>query len=573
MSPSSRFVFSAPLWAWLACATAAQAAEGPPADPARERAEAQLEHLTVEQKVGQLMMVGFAGLHMTDDIAALVRGRQVGGVCMFKRNIEGPEQIAVLNEDLRELMADSVPLFIAVDQEGGNVVRISRGALVLPGNMALGATRSAQLAYDAGKAQAEDLKLLGFNMNLAPVLDVNVNPRNPVIGIRSFGDNPALVSAFGAEFIRGQQDGNIATVAKHFPGHGGTDVDSHRGLPVMKESKEQVMAQLEPFATAIRAGLDGLMTAHVSTPTLTGDDLPATLSPKILTGLLRGELGFDGLVLTDELEMEAIAQRFGVGKAAVMAVTAGADMVLIPWTPEKKLEVQQALLAAAASGEITRERLDAAVRHVLVVKARRGLFSAPPPLEQRLSLIGRRRGRSVSREISQASVTLLRSGPQTFPLKLDQKVAVLTAEPSFANAIRLRDPHARALVTPAYPSSKLRAELRQKARELALWADVVVVGVINSRQVDLVTMAAAARRPVVVVTMGLPYLVELVPEAQTVLAVYSYRESAAEAAAAALYGERGTPGKLPVSLPHFPFGHGTDPVGDTQARRAAAAEP
>lgn len=521
--------------------------------------EALLGSMSVEQKVGQLMMVGFAGTQVDDEIEALVRGRQVGGVCMFKRNIESAEQVAHLNDDVRALMRGSIPPFIALDQEGGNVVRISDGNVVLPGNMALGATQSPQLAYQAGRAQAEDLLLLGFNMNLAPVLDVNLNPRNPVIGIRSFGDRPEVVARFGEEFVRGQQDANIVTVAKHFPGHGNTDADSHRALPVMNETRAEVMSQLEPFRRVIDEGLDGLMTAHVAIPKLTGDEQPATLSPKILTDLLRRDLRFDGLVVTDELEMEAIADHYGVGNAAVLAVKAGADMVLVPWRAERKTEVYEALLSAVRDGRLTRERLDDSVRRILRVKAKRGLFDEPKPIEQRLAQLGARDRLEVVQQIARDSVTLLRTDRRVFPLRRDQRIAVLTAEPALAEAIRTRAPNAKVLVTPAYPNSQERSRLRQQARELALKSDVVVVGVINSRQVDLEMMAAATRKPVVVVSMGLPYLVQQLDDAKAVLAVYSYQPSSAEAAAAALFGEQPTPGRLPVSLGgRWKFGFGLD---------------
>ena len=264
---------------------------------------------------------------------------------------------------------------------------------MLPGNMALGATRSPRLAWEAGKAQGDDLRRLGFNMNLAPVLDVNVNALNPVIGIRSFSDQVALVSQMGADFVRGQQEANIVTIAKHFPGHGSVDADSHKGLPVLEETEEEVLTGLEPFLAAMKVGLDGVMTAHIAVPKIRRR-LPATLSKPILTGLLRERLGFGGLVLTDELEMEAIVERFGVGKAAVMAVNAGADMVLIPWRAEKKVEVHAALLAAAKSGELSAQRLDEAVTRILEVKLKRGVFECPPPLDQRLAVLGS--GKAVS---------------------------------------------------------------------------------------------------------------------------------------------------------------------------------
>jgi beta-N-acetylhexosaminidase len=525
----------------------------PPAD-----VEALLKKLTVDQKVGQLMMVGFGGLVLDPKIEALVKGRQVGGICMFKRNISDPAQVARLNDALRALMAPAIPPFIAVDQEGGNVVRIADGVTVLPGNMALGATRSSKLAFEAGKAQGEDLRRLGFNMNLAPVLDVNLNPRNPVIGIRSFGDQAPLVSQMGSDFVRGQQEANIATVAKHFPGHGAVDADSHKGLPVLQETEVQVLEGLEPFSAAMKVGLDGLMTAHIAVPKITGDDTPATLSHEILTNLLRRRLGFEGLVLTDELEMEAIADHYGVGKAAVLAVNAGADMVLVPWRQEKKLEVYLALLEAAQSGALPAERLDEAVRRILSLKLKRGLFEPLPPLAQRLSELGS--GKAVSASIAAGAVTLLKAGE--FPLKRTQTIAVVTAEPSLAKAIQARVPNAKVLLVPQYPTPDERNPLKQQARRLAEAADITVVGVANTMQLELVTIAALTGKPVVVVVMGVPYLGAQVPQAQTVLLTYSSRETATEAAAAALFAEAGTPGRLPVALPMLGFGFGLDPVGD-----------
>jgi beta-N-acetylhexosaminidase len=527
--------------------------------------DALLARLSLEARVGQLMMVGFRGTAVDEEVEALVRGHLVGGVCLFKHNIRDAAQVARLNDGLRRLLINHIPPFLALDQEGGNVVRVHDQVVVLPSNMALGATRSAELAYAAGRAQGEDLKRLGFNMNLAPVLDVNLNPRNPVIGVRSYGDSVPLVSELGRAFVRGQEDAGLVTVAKHFPGHGATDADSHKALPVMAETREEVLAQMEPFRAAIQDGLDGLMTAHVAIPGLTGNNVPATLSPQVLGGLLRQELGFDGLVLTDEMEMEAIVQRYGVGRAAVLAVKAGADMVLVPWRNEKKTEVYEALLAAVRSGELPAARLEQAVRRILTAKVRRGLFETPRVLEERLATPPPPGHGEVAHRIARASVTLLRTDGRHFPLSPSARIAVITAEPSLAEAIRARAPSASVLTVPAWPSKSHRASLRQKARKAALAADVVVVGLINSHQAELVTMAAATGRPVVVVSMGLPYLAEMVDEARAVLAVYSYQPASTAAAAAALFGEIGTPGQLPVNLRMFHFGHGLNPVGQQQA--------
>jgi beta-N-acetylhexosaminidase len=532
------------------------------------RVERLLLRLTAEQKVGQLMMVGFKGFVVDASVATLVRGRQVGGVCLFKRNIDTAEQVAALNDELRALMGE-LPPFIAVDQEGGNVVRLSDRNVVLPGNMVLGATRDGQLAYEAGRAQGEDLRRLGFTMNLAPVLDVNTNPRNPVIGIRAFGDDVGLVSELGSQFVRGQQAARIVTVAKHFPGHGSVESDSHKALPVATMPEPMLRAQLAPFIAAMQAGLDGMMTAHVATPSLAhGDSTPATLSPHVLGQVLRQELGFDGLVITDELEMDAIDSVYGVGRAAVMAVKAGADMVLVPWRREKVEEVHSALLEAVGTGELTMERVDEAVRRVLTAKERRGVFEPWAPRGERLAALGR--DHEVVKRIASAGVTLLRTDKRVFPLPAKKRIGVVTAEKALATTLAERV-FVQSLVVPAWPPDSVRSELKRRVLALAEASDVVVVGVVNDHQIELANVAQMSGKPVVVVIMGAPYLGAQVQGAAAVLTVYSYRESMAEAASQALVGALAPVGRLPVGLPRMPFGFGLDANGQRLERATQAA--
>ncbi|HZH02182.1 MAG TPA: glycoside hydrolase family 3 C-terminal domain-containing protein, partial [Myxococcaceae bacterium] len=262
------------------------------------------------------------------------------------------------------------------------------------------------------------------------------------------------------------------------------------------------------------------------------------------------------------LEMESISRRYGVGRAAVMAVKAGADMVLTPWSERKKAEVYAALLEAVRSGELSHARVEESVRRILTVKLRRGLFDAPRPDEERLAELSKPRRRDVAARIARESVTLVRADSRFFPLAAGKRLGVITAEPALAQAISARSPGAHVLLVPRYPKPEQRARLLERAREVARNSDLVVVGVFNSRQLELVRAAASSGKPVTVVSMGLPYLVEQVPEAKAVLALYSFRRSSAEAGVAALFGEQGTPGKLPVSLKQFPFGHGLNPVGE-----------
>lgn len=535
--------------------------------------DALLGAMSLEQKIGQVMMVGFSGFSVDEPVRQLVKGLQVGGVCLFKRNIESAAQVAKLNDELRGLFEGGVPPFIAVDQEGGNVVRLSDRNVVLPGNMVLGATRDAQLAYEAGRAQGDDLRRLGFNMNLAPVLDVNTNPKNPVIGIRAFGDDVGLVSELGVQFVRGQQAARVVTVAKHFPGHGGVESDSHKGLPVVNAPEAELRRQLVPFVSAMRAGLDGMMTAHIATPTLSnGDATPATLNRRVLGGVLREELGFDGLVVTDELEMDAIDTRYGVGHAAVLAVNAGADVVLVPWRAEKVNEVHAALLAAVGSGELPMARLDQAVRRVLRTKRARAVFEALPPREERLATLGQ--DHEVVTRIASAAVTLLKTDRRTFPLPSGRRIGVITGEGALARELGARVP-VKSVVVPAWPKLTERTGLKREALQLAAESDVVVVGIVNTHQLELAAVVAQSGKPVIAVVMGAPYLSTQLVNVPVVVTVYSYRDSMAEAAARALVGELRPAGRLPVAMPKMPFGYGLDVSGKRlpEAARADRTEP
>ena len=256
--------------------------------------------MSLEQKVGQVFMLGFEGRTLDASNRALIQGLHVGGVTLFARNIESGLQLKRLNFDLQSV-ADPVPLFISVDQEGGLVVRVTSGATIFPGNMAIGATGNLDLARRVAEASATELRIMGINMNLAPVVDINTNPLNPVIGVRSFGSDVRPVSDFGVQTLQALQSRGVSAIAKHFPGHGDTHVDSHRDLPVVLHPLERLEAiELVPFQAAIQAGVDGIMTAHVTLHAVEpGHAVSATLSKAVLTGLLRERLGFQGLILTD----------------------------------------------------------------------------------------------------------------------------------------------------------------------------------------------------------------------------------------------------------------------------------
>jgi beta-N-acetylhexosaminidase len=322
----------------------------------------------LREEIGQLFMLGFSGRSVTPEVASLLAEYRPGGVILFSRNLEYAEQIASLTNDLQR-HAPHGPLLIGIDQEGGRVSRLPASEFtIFPPCALIGHCGSAALAYAVAQATATELRAVGINMNMAPVLDVQSNEANPVIGDRAFGAHPAQVSELGLATLRGLQEQRVVACGKHFPGHGDTDLDSHLALPVVRASREVLMArEVPPFAHAIHGGLAAIMTAHVQYPAL-DDRWPATLSHVMLTDLLRRDLRFDGLVLTDDLEMRAIVDHYGVGEAAVRSFLAGADVLLICKEPDRQAEAMDAVRRAVDEGTITGERLARSLRRVEQVK-------------------------------------------------------------------------------------------------------------------------------------------------------------------------------------------------------------
>ncbi|HEY5626690.1 MAG TPA: beta-N-acetylhexosaminidase [Nitrospira sp.] len=325
--------------------------------------------MTSREKIGQLFMVGFLGSRVTPELASFVKEYKPGGVILFSRNLESVEQIVELTNDLQRCSPRS-PLLISIDQEGGRVSRLPKGFTIFPPCELLGRCNSSELAYAAAATTAKELKAVGINMNMAPVLDVNSNPDNPVIGDRAFGSTPDIVGEMGLVTAAGLQDNKVVACGKHFPGHGDTNADSHKELPIVEASRERLEAvEFPPFRRAIEAGIATMMTAHVLYKAL-DDQLPATLSPAIMTNLLREDLKYDGVVLTDDLEMHAIVDHYGPGDAAVRAFLAGCDVLLICKEREREVAAFEAVEKAVASGAISMERLDQSVARIQRVKRR-----------------------------------------------------------------------------------------------------------------------------------------------------------------------------------------------------------
>ena len=511
--------------------------------------EATLNRMSIDEKIGQLLIVGIGGKQVSQVAKAHITKRFAGGIILFRRNIQSPQQVANLTTELQQVAVqtpNAIPLFIAIDQEGGIVTRLKKGATVFPGNLALGATRSESLAEKAGEITALELAAVGINLNFAPVMDINTNPRNPVIGVRAYGDSPMLVSQLGTAYIRGLQANGVLATAKHFPGHGDTHVDSHKKLPTVGHDEERMNAvELAPFRAAIEARVAAMMSAHILYPALDADT-PATLSHRVLTGLLREQLGFEGLIITDDLEMQAIDAHYQTGNAAVMAIQAGADIVMVPWSLKKQQQAYNALRNAVKRGKISRTRLEASVRRILKTKNDFGLFE-PQPVARDL---GNPQHLAIAQTIATQAITLVKSSDGVLPLNAESRkpVMLITASRIFANAFLKAHTDTAHITHVKIPKqfdiAQLLPQLPQQ--EVA----VIVAGIANAHQALLIhQLSQITTTPIVVVSLASPYLLGRCPDVAAAIAAYDGNYYSALAAVDVILGRKQATGKLPVTIP------------------------
>jgi beta-N-acetylhexosaminidase len=545
--------------------------------------------MTLEEKVGQLVVVAGNASSLderSEDFRRLARhvvGQHVGGVIWYRSKVL---ETAALAGRLQEMAA--TPLLFSCDLEAGMGMRFDDTSWA-PSAMAIAATGDPGLAERLGRATAQQARAIGVHHLYAPVADVNVNPDNPVINVRSFGEDPEEVARYVAAFCRGVEAGGGIATLKHFPGHGDTSVDSHRSLPVLKVARERLdRVELVPFRAGLAAGARSVMVGHLSVPALdptpapvlpaarrrniyagssdeteTAGTLPATLSPAI-TGLLRRELGFDGLIVTDAMDMGGIADHFEPGEAAVRAVLAGADQVLKSNDPDAAIA---ALVGAARSGRISRERLDASVERVLREKRRLGLFERrTPPREEVARVVGAPEHEALLEEIARRSLTLLEEAPGVLPLRPSARIAhvVVSDEVSPSSGAVLAAELARRaqgrLRTARLDPGSIPGDVHA-ALEAARSADVVVLSLLirarsGSGGIALPEVGAGAlskladlETPIVALLLGSPYVLRDLPRFRTSLAAYGSQDVVQRAAARALYGESAVAGRLPVTIP------------------------
>ena len=512
-----------------------------------------LTNMTTDQKIGQLMMIGFDGTTVDAELLRMITDFHIGGVILFARNVQSPEQVGRLTNELQNIALESghPGLFIAVDQEGGRVARLteSAGFTEFPSAMATGATGDPENAYRMATAMAAEMRAVGINVDFAPDLDVNNNPSNPVIGTRSFGSDPAKVAEYGIAFARGLQENGVLAFGKHFPGHGDTGVDSHFDLPRVSHDRARLdEIELFPFRAAIQAGFAGIMSAHVTFPSIDPTPgLASTLSRPVLTGLLREELGYDGLIATDSLEMGALAAHgYPPPVGAPLALAAGADLLLFNRDHAMHREAFRNLMQIVEEGRVSQEQLDTSVSRILEARARFGILQptriADPSKAGEATATAEHR--VLALELAQKAITLLKDEASLLPLQSGEQTLVIET------------PAARGLGSLLQASSlnvQNEPETDDIARALSMAGDIdkIIVTTTDASfypgQVRLVTELLAKYRNVILVSVRSPYDSSVVPNVPTILAAYGGNSPTLRAIADILTGKVKATGVLPVA--------------------------
>ena len=564
-------------------------AETPPPQVAETRtwAELTLDELTLREKVGQLMMPWVLGDYAPEGSGSHQRvfdyidEQKIGGVIM---SVGTPIEVAAKLNDLQGHA--EIPLLVAADLETGAGFRM-RGAVHMPGTidlggatdfpslMAVGATGQERLAYEMGRITALEARAVGIHVPFAPVLDVNNNPENPIINVRSFGEDPVQVSRLGTAFIRGvQENGGIAT-GKHFPGHGDTETDSHVALPVIRHDRARMdSVELRPFQAAIDAGMGAIMTAHISVPALNGGlREPSTLSPLVLTNVLRDDMGFGGLVFTDAMDMSSISRRHSPGEAAVRAIEAGADVILMPASVRQAID---GIVEAVRTGRLRESRIDESVRRLLETKEVLGLDEERMvPLEDIPDVVGIPAHTAIADRIAENSITLLKNERDLVPLAGTRSARVLSvsfrrtsdvlAGRYFDRALRQTYPRLSTVALGADANEEDYGEIIRRTRNQQLIiVSTYVTGVsysgsvaVPDELVDFIESLRLRGTPHVVVSFGNPYLITGFPDVQAYLLAWNGSEASQRAAARALVGQIAIAGRVPTEIPPlFQIGDG-----------------
>jgi len=566
-------------------ATASTAGRISPSTPLtseqRTWVDSALAGLTLRQKVGQMVMVWLLGDYTNGRDSTFVEARrwvEEDGVTGLSMSLGTPIEVAAKINALQRYAR--VPMLVSSDLEPGlgrleggvftHYLLDAGGATVFPSNMAIAATWRDQDAYDVALAIGREARAAGMTIDFAPVVDVNNNPANPVINTRSFGEDPRRVATLSSLFVRGLQDAGVAATAKHFPGHGDTDVDSHVGLPVVGATLARLdSVELVPFHAAVDAGVALVMTAHIALPAVQGDSsTPATLAPRIITTLLRDSLRFTGVAITDAMTMEGVGKGYSTEQSSVLAVQAGADILLKPSDPHRAID---AVVAAVERGDISRARIDSSVRRVLTLKARSGVVGQRfVSLDNLREVVGAPEHRALAADVAQRAITLLRDRDSLVPMTMTgSRVLVVQYMPetelragrAFAAALRPATGSSSGIrvvkISPSVSLARLDSISRLADQSDRLIVAAYVRRIEGEGRVAIPTFVAAwadslaLRKPTAFVALGNPYLLRQLPNAGTYLVTYGVSDDLERSAAKALTGQAKITGRTPVSLPGY----------------------
>jgi beta-N-acetylhexosaminidase len=518
--------------------------------------ESRLASLTLEQKVAQMFLGVLYGPTLNAPGRDFLAQWQPGGVVIFNSNAGNPEEVTRLTNSWQQTVVDAggVPMFITTDQEGGTIARLKDGFTEWPVPMLLTASGDVDLAYRVGQAMANELKAVGLNMNLAPVADLYTNLRNPVIGRRSFGSDPERTGRMLAALIRGMQANGILATAKHFPGHGDTDRDSHTSLPIVQYPREELeRVEFAPFRWTIAAGVESMMVAHIWYPALDSEQIPSSLSRNIITGLLREDMAFRGLIMTDAIEMDAIDTVYSYSEASIMAINAGVDIVALGahLTPNQQSQAMQAVVDAVRRGEISEARINQSVSRILSAKERYGILDWTP-LEPS-GAGGRMRSAehaALVAEVFRAGVTVAYDRNETLPLEDSKRVALVY--PGTRQKIKqsCEKEHPSDMTMWVSVAETPTEDQINSAVRAANTADVVVVFTQNAGtdRMQQALVRALPREKTVAVALFSPYDWQSFPDVSAYLTTYSPLEPGIPAVCEVLFGAIPARGQLPLAL-------------------------
>jgi len=516
-----------------------------------------VSEMTLEQKIGQLFLVMINGPELSNEFRNHFLSSKIGNYIVFSKDLTDYKSIRNLTDSLQDtaMKACGIPAFISADQEGGMVMRVFSGATHFPSNMSLAAAGAVDSMEPLGEMVGTELRALGININHAPVMDVNNNPENPIIGVRAYSDDPNVVAKMGVGYIKGLQKSGVIANAKHFPGHGDTSIDSHLGLPLIDHDMARLEAvELVPFKAAIEGGVDSFMTAHINFKAIESE-LPATLSHKIMTGFLREQLGFEGLIITDCVTMNAIKDRYTTEKGCVMALNAGIDLICLNAATDIQAECYNAVHWAVMSGELPIEKIDAAVTRILKYKKKYNIGSVAPMPQEIYP-----QHEALADELSEKSITLTHDTNNLIPLAGKRFITIspppvrtsiaddtVGALESFCKqvAAKFGNEYREITIDPnSYEIASVMADVQDY--------DLIVYGcysaMVNPGQIRLFDELKAAGKRIVLVSLRIPYDSMKMKDSDCHIAAYEYTTRAIGNVIKVLSGAIRAVGVSPVKL-------------------------